>query len=121
MADEPTAFCQTVLGTDCRNFGGPMTVEELAQRAMRPFRKQPAIILLIAILAFSLAVCLQYRAGAFQATCGQDACSHYISGAMIHDYLLAGKPSNPLSFLANYHEHYPLVGIGHWPPLYYGI
>ena len=98
-----------------------MTFGELAQHGVRPFHGRPATIALIAIAAFFLAVGLQQFAGAFAATFGQDACGHYISGAMIHDYLVAGRLGNPTHFLVHYQEHYPLVGIGHWPPLYYGI
>src|SRR5580704_6566646 len=98
-----------------------MTFENLAERAVRSFHGRPATIGLITIAAFFVAIGLQQLAGAFAATCGQDACGHYISGALIHDYLVAGRLGNPVHFLAHYHEHYPLVGIGHWPPLYYGI
>jgi hypothetical protein len=98
-----------------------MKFREFAQRGVLPFRERPTTIALIAIAAFFIAVSLQVFAGAFAATCGQDACGHYISGVMIHDYIVAGGLGNPLRYLVHYHEHYPLVGIGHWPPLYYGI
>lgn len=70
---------------------------------------------------FLLVVGLQYLSGAFTATLGQDAASHYVSGAMIHDYLSTGRLTDPVRYLVNYQEHYPLIGIGHWPPLYYLI
>jgi hypothetical protein len=98
-----------------------MKFRELVQRNVPPARERPTAIALLAIAAFFVAVGLQAFAGAFVATCGQDACGHFISGVMIHDYIVAGRLGNPLRYLIHYHEHYPLVGIGHWPPLYYGI
>lgn len=47
-----------------------------------------------------------------------DEASHFISGLMLADYVRAGLP-NPLPFARDYYLHFPKVGIGHWPPLYY--
>lgn len=38
----------------------------------------------------------------------------------MHDYLSTGLQQSPISFLKRFHSSYPLVGIGHWGPLFYG-
>ena len=65
-------------------------------------------------------VTLQIHAGAFSAEFFQDQAAHYVSGLMIHDYLVGGLRS-PLAYLLEYHSHYPVVGIGHWGPAYYTV
>jgi Dolichyl-phosphate-mannose-protein mannosyltransferase len=50
-----------------------------------------------------------------------DEGSHYVSGLMVHDYIADGVPGNPIGYAARYYTHFPKVGIGHWPPLYYVI
>ena len=39
---------------------------------------------------------------------------------MVHDYLERGLPGDPRAFAEQYYIHYPKVGIGQWPPVYYG-
>lgn len=48
-----------------------------------------------------------------------DEGSHYVSGLMVHDYIADGFPGSPIGYAARYYTHFPKVGIGHWPPLYY--
>ncbi len=50
-----------------------------------------------------------------------DEGSHYVSGLMVHDYIADGFPGGPIGYAARYYVHFPKVGIGHWPPLYYLI
>jgi hypothetical protein len=61
---------------------------------------------------------LQFTLGSYAAEFGNDESSHYISGLFIHDYVRAGFPS-PLTYLKDYHSHYPLLGFGGWGPAYY--
>jgi 4-amino-4-deoxy-L-arabinose transferase-like glycosyltransferase len=75
--------------------------------------------LLVLALLTALTLYLQIRNNAFGAELGDDEASHYISGLLIRDYLLSGLPQSPIAYLANYHAHYPLIGIGHWGPAYY--
>ncbi len=74
-----------------------------------------AAVLLVAVLV------LQGLSGARGANFASDASGHYVSSLLIHDYLLAWPLQHPLKYLANYHAHYPVVGLGTWPPLYYTI
>jgi hypothetical protein len=78
-----------------------------------------AELLGVFLLVFGATVALQYVAGAYSGDFVSDEGSHYISSTLIHDYLVSGTFSSPLTYLTLYHSHYPLVGIGHWPPLYY--
>jgi hypothetical protein len=50
-----------------------------------------------------------------------DPPSHFVSGAMVHDYLHRAAGSDPLAFAESYYVRYPKVAIGHWPPAYYGL
>jgi hypothetical protein len=53
-----------------------------------------------------------------------DADGHYASGMVLHDYflsLLHGARRSPADYVIWFHSHYPIVGIGHWPPLYYFV
>ena len=71
----------------------------------------------VTALMVALIVALQRRAGSFMAEFFQDQASHYVSGLLIHDYLIGGL-RNPGSYLRDFHSHYPMVGIGHWGPVY---
>lgn len=74
-------------------------------------------------LYFLLAVLLQWKAGCFHAEFDgyPDEPAHYITGLMVHDYLLSGSLLHPMSYAENYYLHYPKVAFGHWPPLFYLI
>lgn len=71
----------------------------------------------VALMALAAA---QFLLGAFEAEMVGDAAAHYVSGIFIAD-LLRGGLLHPMERLRDFVGHYPLVGIGHWPPLYYGI
>ena len=73
----------------------------------------------LALFIFVLVASLQHLSGGFTAPFEIDEASHYISGLMIRDYIASGHFTNPLAYLIQYHSHFPLVGIGAWPPLYY--
>ncbi len=88
--------------------------------------RRVAKVALAATLLLGLTVLLQIRVGAFDAGLGNDESSHYVSGLLIHDYLrhvlgASGGWISPMTFLRDFHSHYPLVGIGHWGPLYYVV
>ena len=79
--------------------------------------------LLAAVLAgASLILTLQIAGGAYRAQFDgdPDEASHFVSGLMVYDYLAAPPAGNPLVWAEQYYLHYPKVGIGHWPPLFYG-
>lgn len=72
-------------------------------------------------VALVLAVGSQSLAGAYQAELigHPDESAHAVSGIMVGEYLRQGLPMAPLEFARDYYAHYPKVGIGHWPPVFY--
>ncbi len=52
-----------------------------------------------------------------------DDARHYVTCLAFLDYLRMSLAnfslSSPLGFLGSFHAHYPALGIGHWPPLFY--
>ncbi|HET7086101.1 MAG TPA: glycosyltransferase family 39 protein [Rhizomicrobium sp.] len=86
----------------------------------RPFPRWTGLALVV-IAAGVLTVLFQARLGAYSAELGYDECSHYVSGLFIHDYLASGLFHSPIKFLRDFGSSYPLVGIGHWGPFWYGV
>jgi hypothetical protein len=66
---------------------------------------------------------LQKSAHAYRTEIGAefDDASHYVTGLMVRDYIAQGFPSSPTAFAQNYYAHYPKVGLGHWPPVFYVV
>jgi 4-amino-4-deoxy-L-arabinose transferase-like glycosyltransferase len=75
------------------------------------------------LLFFAVSVSLQLAAGAYTSELGTefDDASHYVTGLMVHDYIVGGLHGDPVTFALNYYAHYPKIGIGHWPPVFYLI
>jgi hypothetical protein len=48
-----------------------------------------------------------------------DEPSHYLSGLMLRDYLVSGFKQSPFDYASVYYLHLPMIGIGHWPPVFY--
>jgi hypothetical protein len=67
-----------------------------------------------------ICVGLQHAAGAYVSEFDIDEASHYVSGLMMHDYL-RHPTGSPITYMRDFHSHYPLVGVGHWGPFYYGV
>jgi hypothetical protein len=62
--------------------------------------------------------------GGFSADFGDDEASHVVSSLLLLDALhglFRGTLPQPIELLREFHGHYPLVGIGHWPPFYYAV
>ncbi len=83
--------------------------------------RMPALCCLAFLLFFTAAFVLQKSAHAYQTEIGAefDDASHYVTGLMVRDYIAQGFPSSPTAFAQNYYAHYPKVGLGHWPPVFY--
>jgi hypothetical protein len=80
-----------------------------------------AMPVLVLVGYWCLGAWLQYRAGAYVSEFGYDESSHYVTGLLVRDWLLSLQLTEPLAFLERFHSSYPLVGIGHWGPFFYGI
>ena len=94
------------------------------QSVVREFLKTNAgsrltpCLIFIAFLLIALA--LQWRAGAYRSEFwGFDEAAHFVTGVMLHDYLVAGFPGAPMHFARDFYAHYPKVALGHWPPVFY--
>jgi hypothetical protein len=92
---------------------------KFTQRDFSPRKKQLELALL-SMGIVGLIVAIQIHMGSYSAEIVGDGTSHYITGLLVHDYIKAGFPS-PLVYLKTFHSHYPLVGIGHWGPVYYAV
>jgi hypothetical protein len=73
------------------------------------------------LLYGGLILALQWAGGAYRAEFDghPDEAAHFVTGLMVHDYLVARPHENPISWAAHYYLHYPKVAIGHWPPLFF--
>lgn len=77
----------------------------------------------IAALALGVVVAsVQVWSGTYQADFSgfPDEPSHYVTGVMAAEYMKA-PTLQPMHFAEQYYLHYPKVGIGHWPPLFYVV
>jgi hypothetical protein len=81
------------------------------------------IAVLIGLAFFALALTLQWRGGAYHNGFGTfpDEPSHYVTGLMVYKYLTSALGVNPMAFAERFYAHYPAVGFGHWPPLFYAL
>jgi hypothetical protein len=77
--------------------------------------------LAVLVIFFGIVLCFQYVRGSWRNEFGghEDEAAHYVTGLMVHDYLVARPRPAPVSFAETYYLHYPKVGIGHWPPVFY--
>jgi hypothetical protein len=73
------------------------------------------------IVYFICALALQWRNGVYQAGFGAfpDESGHYVTGLMVYKYLTKALGTNPMIFAERFYAHYPAVGFGHWPPVFY--
>lgn len=75
----------------------------------------------IGTLVMALILVLQLAHGAYRGEFLDDEASHYISGLFLKEWLTSGSLTTPLSYLKAFHSHYAQIGIGHWPPFFYGV
>lgn len=77
-------------------------------------------ILLVAAL-FSFTALFHWHLGTFHSEFGRyaDEGMHYVTGLMVHDYVLSGHWLHPVAFAKEYYLHFPKVGLGQWPPMFY--
>lgn len=83
------------------------------------YRRGDWIALLLLLFAV---VALQALSGALTAELvNADEPAHFVSGLMVRDYLVGGFVTPPMEYAYSYYAHYPKIGIGNWPPLFYGL
>lgn len=76
---------------------------------------------LAALLLLALTLAIQWHDGAYAHDLHFDSASHALSGLMIHDWIAGFSWGAPVAYVRAYHSHYPLIGIGHWPPVWYAV
>src|SRR5690242_14747062 len=78
---------------------------------------------LLLLFVFAWIVYLQWMGGGYSAEFigYPDESAHYVTGLMVHDYLISHDLFSPLEFAQRFEDHYPKVAIGHWPPVFYGL
>ena len=70
----------------------------------------------------ALTVFLSYKGDVYHSELGSedsDEPAHYVTGLLIHDYVVKKFPESPLSFAARYYLHYPKIALGVWPPFFH--
>jgi len=90
------------------------------------------ISVIVFIIAFDLAFFWQRSSGAFQSEFGghPDEAAHVVTGLFIRDalveawhYAAGGFHGSPIrigkEFADRYYTHYPKIGLGVWPPVFY--
>jgi hypothetical protein len=50
-----------------------------------------------------------------------DEAAHFVTGLMVHDYIVSGFHKSPLRYADDYYKHYPKIGLGNWPPVFYVV
>ena len=80
-----------------------------------------ATVLAVFVATLAATVALQVHGGAYEAEFTEtiDESAHYVTGLLGRDYVAAGMPRPVASFYRRFADHYPNVGIGHWPPGFY--
>lgn len=102
--------------------------------AQEPPRKSYpwAIALIVFIVAFDVAFFWQRAGGSYQSEFGghPDEAAHVVTGLFIRDAILKGADyatngfhGSPVKvgkeFAGEYYSHYPKIGLGVWPPVFY--
>lgn len=99
----------------------PLVSRRVADRG--GIREDVALLrLTVAFLVFlGVTAALQWHGGAYMSDFAgsPDEAAHYVTGLMVHDYLVEFPWPSPLPFAQNFYDHYPKVAIGHWPPIFY--
>ena len=73
--------------------------------------------------AFALTFVLQMQGGAYTADFAgnPDEPAHYVTGVMFRDYVTTIPWTSPVAFAHAFYDRYPMVAIGHWPPVFYVV
>ena len=89
-----------------------------SSRRKSSFGKMAVFVL---VLSFFLCVVVQWKTGAwyddFSAT--GDEASHFTTAVATSRYLTSHLILHPYQFASNYYLHYPKLGFGKWPPVFY--
>ena len=94
----------------------------VASARERAVIRKPGMIEVVATVGiFASVIGIAAAGGYFESELAvtPDEGAHFVSGTLIFDYLRSGFHQAPLDFAIDYYQHYPKIGIGQWPPLFY--
>jgi hypothetical protein len=79
------------------------------------------LFLLATAMLLAVVLTLQWYSQAYRSDLGShaDEAAHYVTGLLVHDYLAEHHATSVTTFAEQYYGHYPKVGLGHWPPVFY--
>ena len=84
-------------------------------------RPAPLGMVILYLVILALGVRLHFASGSETSELGShpDEAAHFVTGLMVRDYLGSGFHESPLRYADNYYRHYPKIGLGIWPPVFY--
>jgi Dolichyl-phosphate-mannose-protein mannosyltransferase len=103
---------------DPRSSAAPLT-----RAAVRPSLRSWIPLVLVFAASLLTVRLVQTAANAPGAAFGgfSDEPAHYVAGLLVHDYLPRLFHESPMHFVQDYHTRLPYIGLGVWPPLFYGV
>lgn len=103
--------------------GPKSSIHPLSKVAARPVLRTWVPLLMVFAASLLVVYLVQTGAHAFAAAFGgfSDEPAHYVGGLLVHDYLPRVFHESPWHFVQDYHTRLPYIGLGVWPPLFYGI
>lgn len=86
---------------------------------MFPTMKAVSVLFIFTLIG----LVLQLICGAYVNDFGSypDEPAHFMSGVLVHDFLMRFNILHPMEYARNYYLHYPKLGIGQWPPALYAL
>jgi hypothetical protein len=60
-----------------------------------------------------------YKDAVFSGLSGADEPAHFVNSLLIYTYVTEHLFENPIEYARELYLHYPKVGLGHWPPVFY--
>ena len=75
----------------------------------------------LGLLLAALIACFHLASGSARAEIGShpDEAAHFVTGLMMRDYIAGGFRGSPMRYATEYYQHYPKIGLGNWPPVFY--
>jgi hypothetical protein len=75
----------------------------------------------LCVLIIALGLIFHIASGSSRSELGShpDEAAHFVTGLMVRDYLASGFHESPLRYADEYYRHYPKIGLGNWPPVFY--
>ncbi|HEX4085482.1 MAG TPA: glycosyltransferase family 39 protein [Chthoniobacteraceae bacterium] len=78
-------------------------------------------LILLYLIVLASGMLFHFASGSESSELGShpDEAAHFVTGLMVRDYLASGFHESPLRYADEYYRHYPKIGLGIWPPVFY--